>query len=184
MTIKSPSTFLMATTLLATAAFALPALAETPYTLTNTTTLTKAPTKLDAQMFVQKAAVGGMFEVQASQLALDKSSDAHIKKIAQMMIDDHTKANDKLKSIVADKNESDWIPDALDDKHQAKLDALQNSDNFDADYIKVMKEGHVKTIAMFKEYAAVGDDADLQAFAKKTLPTLMKHKKHLDMVQL
>ena len=52
----------------------------------------KAPS--DDMSFVRKAAVAGMTEVQASKLALEKSTDANVKSFAQHMVDDHTKAGD------------------------------------------------------------------------------------------
>jgi putative membrane protein len=49
--------------------------------------------------FVDKAAAGGMFEVQVAQLALQKSQSSTVKSFAQRMVDDHTKVNDQLKQI-------------------------------------------------------------------------------------
>ena len=52
----------------------------------------------DPQEFVTKAAGAGSFEIQSSQLALTKSQNAGITAFAQMMIDDHTKAAEGLKT--------------------------------------------------------------------------------------
>jgi putative membrane protein len=173
-------TLLLSSVALLAIASAMPAQAEKPFTLTNTTTVTSSVT--DSKTFVTKAAIGGMFEVKSSKLALKRSTNPEVKKFAQMMIDDHTKANEKLKSILHDKQEDDLVPTALDKHHQAKLDALKSSDNFDADYLQAQKDGHTKTIALFESYAANGDDEDLKDFATKTLPTLKKHKAHLDKI--
>ena len=46
--------------------------------------------------FVTKAAEGGQFEVEIAKLAADKATDPHVKEFAQMLVDDHTAANENL----------------------------------------------------------------------------------------
>ena len=46
----------------------------------------------------------GIAEIETSKLALEKSSHAEVKKFAQTMIDDHTRANDELKALAKKKN--------------------------------------------------------------------------------
>ncbi|MDW6023589.1 DUF4142 domain-containing protein [Mesorhizobium sp. BAC0120] len=65
--------------------------------------------------FVNKAAIGGMFEVQSSELALKKSKDADVRQFAEMMVTDHTKANNTLKSVA--KQEHLKLPTELDHEH-------------------------------------------------------------------
>src|SRR5205823_14227757 len=74
--------------------------------------------------FVNEAASGGLFEVQSSRLALEKATDADTKRIAQRMIDDHTKANDELKDIATRKGIE--IPTQLLPKHLALMSKLQS----------------------------------------------------------
>jgi len=127
-----------------------------------------------AQSFVNKAAVGGMFEVQSSQLALKMSKDPDVKKFADMMITDHGKANAELEAIA--KQENLKVPAKLDKKHQALLDELNKAGaNFDAPYIKAQLDGHQETVKMFEQYADKGDNKAVQSFAVKTLPTLRTH---------
>jgi len=127
-----------------------------------------------AQTFVDKAAVGGTFEVESSQLAIKMSKDADVKKFADMMISDHEKANADLEALA--KQEGLKVPGKLDKKHQALLDELGKAGaNFDAPYIKAQLDGHQETVKMFEQYADNGDNNALQNFAVKTLPTLRTH---------
>ena len=59
-------------------------------------------------------------------------------------------------------------------KRADKLSKLSGAD-FDRAYMKDMVEDHVKDVAMFEKEAKNGKDADVKAFADKTLPTLREH---------
>jgi putative membrane protein len=49
--------------------------------------------------FIEEAAGSGMFEVQVSQLAASKATDANVKSFASMLVDHHTAANNELVKI-------------------------------------------------------------------------------------
>jgi putative membrane protein len=133
--------------------------------------------------FVHNAAIGSEFEIESSKLALEKSSNSDVKQFAQMMIDDHTKAADKLKDTLKSEGKDTAMADGvLDDKHQKMLDKLQSADadDFDGKYIAAQTSAHKEAISLFDDYAKNGDDKNVKNFAKKTLPTLEMHKKHVD----
>lgn len=176
-------TMLMTSVALLTMLAAPAALAEKPFTLTNTSSVTSSETVGDTAAFVRKASVGGIFEIESSQVALEKSQNPEVKKFAQMMIDDHKKTNDKLKALLHEKKQDNLVVGALDKQHRVKLDALVHSKNFDADYLKAQADGHNTTIALFETYAEDGTDNDLKSFAEKTLPTLKEHKEHLEKIR-
>lgn len=121
------------------------------------------------------AATSGMNEITLSNQALSKSSNEDVKKFAQMMIDDHTKAGDELKSLAMTKNV--MLPTDADAKHKAALTKMSSmtGDSFDMAYMKMMVKDHEKAVAMFQKEATGGKDADAKSFAAKTLPTLQGH---------
>ncbi len=51
---------------------------------------------------------------------------------------------------------------------------------FDATYMRQMVDDHQKDVALFEKQASGGRDADLKAFAGKTLPTLKQHLQHAE----
>ena len=51
--------------------------------------------------FAVKAANGGMMEVELGRMAQEKSANKDVKEFGAMMVADHSKANDELKSIAA-----------------------------------------------------------------------------------
>jgi putative membrane protein len=126
--------------------------------------------------FVEKAARQGMTEVEASKLALQKSNNEDVKSFANHMIKDHTQANNDLTSIASSKNLT--VPTDPDMLHKAAIKRLSSKSGaeFDRAYAQQMSKDHDKTVALFRSASsASGVDPELQAFAKKTLPTLEHH---------
>src|SRR6476661_3715845 len=72
---------------------------------TKTTTTTTTTSKLSAgdTKFMRGAATGGMEEVELGKLAAQKASSPDVKSFGQHMVDDHSKANDQLKALAAQK---------------------------------------------------------------------------------
>src|SRR5262245_34408909 len=56
------------------------------------------------QQFVKTVAGDNMAEVELGKLAEQKASRDDVKKFAQKMVDDHSKANDELKTLASSKN--------------------------------------------------------------------------------
>jgi putative membrane protein len=127
--------------------------------------------------FVEKAAVGGMAEVQLGNLAQQKAASDQVKQFGARMVTDHSKANDELKQIASTKGVQ--LPSALDDKHKKDMDRLQKMSgaDFDKAYMSHMVDDHKQDVAEFKKEANGGKDGDVKGFAAKTLPTLEEHLK-------
>jgi putative membrane protein len=133
-----------------------------------------APNADDAA-FMQHAAADGLAEVQMGQMALDKSSDASLKALAQRIVDDHEKANQQLKTLAASKQVT--LPDAPDAdalKESRKLDALKGG-AFDKAWSKDMVDAHKKAVKLFTTESKKAADADVRQFAQTTLPVLQNH---------
>jgi len=74
------------------------------------------------------------------------------------------------------------LPAALDSSHQSKLDKLKaaSGEDFSSDFDSMQVSAHKDAVSLFERYAKGGDNADLKAWADKTLPAL---KHHLEMAQ-
>lgn len=127
--------------------------------------------------FATKAAQGGMAEVKLGQLAKDKASNQAVKDFGQKMIDDHTKANEDLKSVAS--KEGVTLPTSLDAKDQATYDRLSklSGPSFDKAYMRDMVSDHRTDVNEFKRESQSGADSGLKEFASRTLPTLEEHLK-------
>ncbi|HEY0612378.1 MAG TPA: DUF4142 domain-containing protein, partial [Chitinophaga sp.] len=122
--------------------------------------------------FAVKAYSGGMMEVQLGDAAQQLAAGARIKDFGNMMVRDHSKANDELKTLAVSKNIT--LPDSVGEDHKKHIDDLKKKKGvaFDKAYINMMVDDHKDVINMFEKAANNLKDADLKAFAARTLPTL------------
>jgi len=129
------------------------------------------------QDFVTKVAISDMFEIQSSKIAAQKGNE-NVRAFAQQMITDHTKTSNELKSMVGKAKAK--LPSALDAEHQKKLDQLQKlaGDQFSQIYANMQVQAHEDAVRLFEAYSSSGDDAELKAWAAKTLPALKEHLQH------
>jgi len=130
--------------------------------------------------FLNDAAPGGMAEVELGRLAVKQAASKEVKQFAELMIADHSKAGDELKQLAQQKKV--MLPQELNPTHKetmAKLSQLRGAE-FDREYVKAMVADHMKDVTAFESVAKGAVDADVKAYATKTLPTL---KEHLQMIR-
>jgi putative membrane protein len=157
-------------------AFATPAFAQSvPEKTGVNSTLGISPSTQD---FVTEAANSDMLEIESSKLVAAKA-DAKDKAFADQMIKDHTATSAELKALVGSGKVKATLPAAMDKAHGAKLDKLSGLTG--ADFAKAYEDmqiaAHKDAVSLFERYAKGGDNADLKAFAAKTLPHLQEHLK-------
>lgn len=135
---------------------------------------------MTAQSFVTKASIGNQFEIESSQLALEKSENAAVRDFADDMVEDHTEAGNELSEALESSSSKAQPAENLDSKHQKLLNKLKaaNGTNFDKLYITMQGDAHKEAIALFDAYAKNGTDESLKEFAQETLPTLREHYTH------
>src|SRR5688500_12411917 len=71
------------------------------------------------RQFLMEAASGGMMEVELGRIASQSGSHARVKSFGNMMVQDHTNANNELKAIASSKNVT--LPDSMMTKHREHL---------------------------------------------------------------
>lgn len=131
------------------------------------------------QGFYQKAAEGGLAEVEAGKLAQKKGNSDAVKKFGAMMVSDHSKANAKLMTIASEKSVK--LPTKLSPKHEqekAKLEGL-SGEAFDAAYVQGQIRDHEETRTLLQTQIDSGTDAQAKQWAQETLPTVEAHLKQV-----
>jgi putative membrane protein len=132
--------------------------------------------------FVKQVAIGDMFEIESSKLARQKATAAPVKSFASQMEKDHTKTTTELKGLVSGGKVKVPLPTAMDDSHKSKLDKLKGltGADFDKQYVSDQQSAHKDAVDLFERYAKGGENADLKAWAGKTVPALKHHKEMAD----
>jgi putative membrane protein len=135
------------------------------------------------EKFVMDAAKGSMAEVELGKMAAEKGTSDLVKQFGQRMVDDHGKASAELKDLAEKKNVK--LPAELDSKHRQLRDRLAklSGAEFDRAYADEMVRDHKKDVSEFKREAGRAKDADLKAWAGKTVPTLEDHLKQAQQMQ-
>lgn len=157
---------------------------------TTTTGTTARPTEASARApkglssgdrdFVNQAAHAGRFEVESSQLALQEAQDQDVRQFAQRMVDDHARATRELEQIAMRKGVD--LPARLDSKNANRIARLRDTspNQFAREYRSLQLEAHREAIELYEKAARDCDDAELESFAQRTLPTLRAHLQHLE----
>jgi len=131
------------------------------------------------QEFISKAAAGGLYEVEAGKLAQAQGKTDRVKSFGAMLEKDHGAANEELKALASSKGA--LLPSGMPSDKQKRLEKIAKAKDFDREFIdEVGVDDHKKDIALFEKASKGADDAEIKAFAAKTLPTLKAHKDHAD----
>ena len=141
----------------------------------NTTTAKTTQISSEDREFMTKAAHAGHAEVKAGEMTLEKSENEQVRQFAQRMIDDHTKANEELQELAANKGVT--LPSEPDEDQKKTANELSelSGEDFDAEYMDAQVSDHETVIGFFEDETDDGSDADVIAFASKTLPKLRAH---------
>ena len=141
----------------------------------------------DAASFVENAAIGDTYEIEAAHIALRRSTDKTVHTIARQMIADHTTSTHHLRAAL-EMNETDGVstpPGELDSRRQTMIDHLADApdDAFDSSYLDQQVLAHEETASLLRSYGQSGDNAQLRSFALGTLPVVERHLAHVKEVR-
>lgn len=128
--------------------------------------------------FVSSAAIGDMYEIESSRMALERATSAEVKALAQMIIDDHTAASAKLKSLVSGGQvQGATLPTEMDERRQGLIDNLRGAPDaeFDDRYLDQQANAHREALVLLNGYQTAGQSEPLKAFAAEIEPKIQAH---------
>ena len=169
----------------------------------STTQAGKAGTLNSDEKFIQEACKGGHIEVQMGKLGVQKAQNPQVKQFAQKLVDDHSKANTELKQLASSKGitlpePSDRITGIADEADSTRVREKESADRdggkdhadfkrewqklesasgteFDRQFMSMTVKCHEKSVKEFEKVSQGTGDAEVKAYAAKTLPTLQEH---------
>jgi putative membrane protein len=120
--------------------------------------------------FLEDAAKSGQQVLVVSRAVAERLTNPDVKRFAEKMIATHSEAHAEVETLAARKAVR-WSGEKT---KAAEKWADKDADDLDEDYVEAMIDEHEKSVRLF-EKAARSVDADIAAFAVKTLPVLQGH---------
>ena len=126
--------------------------------------------------WMEKAARVNVAEVEAGKLATGLSQRDEVRAFGKTMVEQHGRANDELNAIAAQKRVVLLnVPDRAHHDELLKLAAL-SGDAFDRAYMRSAGiHDHTDAAQLFEDGISNLKDADLKAYAQRTLSGIKQH---------
>jgi|SRR5687767_11257047 putative membrane protein len=119
-----------------------------------------------------------LYEIRSSELALTRAANPRLRDFARAMIAAHKGTSAQLSFGGRRLN---LLPSAtLLPAHQAMIDELAASGNFDATYRRQQVTVHQAALKLHGDFAARGESPTLRAVARNAVPIV---RRHLDMLR-
>jgi putative membrane protein len=141
-------------------------------------------TPTDAAAYLQMAGESDLYEINSSQLALQKSQNPDIRRLASMLIDHHTQTTNATLAAARAGGVAP-SPAVLGPDKRRMLDQLtaEQGRSFDSRYVAQQIPAHEQALALHSTYARSGDNASLRASAEQAVPIVQSHLDQLRRLQ-
>ena len=155
------------------------------------------------EKFIKDVCKGNHIEAQMGKLGVQKAQNPQVKQFAQKLADDHSKANTELKQLASSKGITlpeppARIADIADETDSTRVREKEEADpsrakehaefkrewqklesasgtEFDRQFVSMAVKCHEKGVKEFERTSQGTGDAEVKAYAAKTLPTLQEH---------
>jgi putative membrane protein len=119
-----------------------------------------------------------MYEIEAARIAQTKASNADVKALASMILEDHTAAGEKLQSTASSAAPDVALPTMLDQRRKGMIDNLNAAapDDFDKVYLDQQVAAHNETLTLLNGFSDNSDAPALATLAREMIPTITTHR--------
>lgn len=126
-------------------------------------------------LFLQAITGSNLFEIQSSQVALNRSTTPALKAYAQHLIDDHTAAQAQVATLAAARGVP--LPKVLPPELLLKVNTLSTLSGpaFDTAYLQEQVLAHQFTLSLLQNEQTAGKDAAVVALAAQKVPVIREH---------
>lgn len=127
--------------------------------------------------YVPNAAIGDMYEVQAADIALERTKNAQVRALAQTIKTDHTAAGEALKAAAPQAAPDVTVPTQLDQRRQGLIDNLRSAAeaDFDKVYVDQQVAAHEEAVTLHRGFSDNTDAPALAEHARTVLPKIEAH---------
>jgi putative membrane protein len=136
-----------------------------------------APRATATNDFVSAAVRRNLASLELSQLAIQRTTTPAIRRLAQQLVQDSASSYEALLGIVSEVGPT-RTPDTIDLEQRGVKSRLATLSGpaFDQAYLAALKRNDERDIALYRGYAARGDDEMLKSFANDRLPAIRKRR--------
>ena len=130
-----------------------------------------------ATAYVPMAAASDQFEIRSSQLALQRSQNADVRRYAQMMIDHHTGTTQQLTAAARAVGITPPAKPPMPAMLANMMRDLEGKSGaaFDRAYVMHQTHSHEMALSLHRTYATSGDRAELRTVAGAAVPIVQQH---------
>ncbi|KLT69712.1 DUF4142 domain-containing protein [Flavobacterium sp. ABG] len=139
--------------------------------------------KQDDSEFLVDITEVNLAEIEIGKLAQTKSTNAEVKKLGKMLVDQHTKSASEVSALAKTKNFT--IPTSLTEEGQEAYNKLNEKSgvDFDKKFADMMIDGHEKAINELRKASESAKDQDIKLWASKSIAGLTVHLEHAKMLK-
>ena len=140
---------------------------------------TSMPT--DGAGYVAMAGASDLFEIQSSELAVEKSQNEEVRQFAQHMIEQHRMTTEQVTSAAQAAGMTPAAPqmNAMQQEMLSQLQAATGAE-FDRTYLQQQGQAHEMALSLHRNFGEQGDTQQLQQVANQAVPIIEQHISQLE----
>ena len=128
-----------------------------------------------AMPYVMMAGASDLYEIQSSQMALQRATRPEVRQYAQMLIQHHQMTTQQVMAAARAAGMSPPPPRLLPMQRQMIAQLQSAGGDFDRVYISQQVPAHQMALGLHSNYADNGDTPSLQAVARSAVPLVTQH---------
>jgi putative membrane protein len=135
--------------------------------------------------YVPNAARGDMYEIMAADIALERSQNAQVRALAEMIKTDHTEASEAMKRVVPQAAPDVQMPTELDERRQGMIDNLRSASaaNFDRVFLDQQVTAHNEALTLHRGFSDNTDAPQLAEHARAAVPKIEAHLRRAEQLR-
>jgi putative membrane protein len=145
-----------------------------------------AAPKLGLDQFIAKAAGRSLAGVELSDLALQRSESASVRRLARRAHDEHAHTYETLLGVATGAGVTAAPPETIDLEQRgikSRLSALSGA-AFDRAYVDALRTNDDRDIALYRSFSRAGSDAAIKQWVEEQLTTIRKRRQLIESTAL